>query len=68
MKIPSVGAELLRVDRRTDRETDIEKLTVAFRNFANAPNEALLSFVVLVHRDFWLTPYVLHSNPPQYGR
>ena len=33
MKIPPV-AELFHADRRTD----LAKLTVAFRNFANAPN------------------------------
>jgi hypothetical protein len=33
MKIRSVGAELLHVDG----QTDITKLTVAFRNFANVP-------------------------------
>jgi len=38
-KILSLGAELLCADRRTDRETDMTKLIVAFRNFAKAPNE-----------------------------
>jgi hypothetical protein len=33
MKIRPVGAELFHVDRRTD----MTKLTVVFRNFANAP-------------------------------
>jgi len=33
MKIRPVGAELFHVDGRTD----MTKLTVAFRNFANAP-------------------------------
>jgi hypothetical protein len=33
MKIPSVAAELFHVDRRTD----MTKLLIAFRNFANAP-------------------------------
>ena len=33
MKIRPVGAELLHVDGKTDTT----KLTVAFRNFANAP-------------------------------
>jgi len=33
MKIRQVGAKLLQADRRTD----MAKLTVAFRNFANAP-------------------------------
>ena len=34
MKICPVGAELFHADRRTD----MTKLTVAFRNFANVPN------------------------------
>jgi hypothetical protein len=46
MKICPVGAELIRVDRRmdertegrTDTQTDMTKLTDAFRNSANAPN------------------------------
>jgi len=33
MKIRPVGAELFHVERRTD----MTKLTVSFRNFANAP-------------------------------
>jgi len=33
MKTPPIGAELFREDGRTD----MTKLTVAFRNFANAP-------------------------------
>jgi len=33
MKIRPVGAELLHADRRTD----MTKLTVAFRSFANVP-------------------------------
>ena len=36
MKIPSVGAELFSTSGQTDRRTDMTKLTVAFRNFANA--------------------------------
>ena len=35
MKILPVGAELF----RTDGQTDMTKLIVAFRNFANAPKE-----------------------------
>jgi hypothetical protein len=34
MKIPPVGAQLF----HADRQTDMTKLTVAFRNFANTPN------------------------------
>jgi hypothetical protein len=36
MKIRPVVAELFHADRRTD----VTKLTVAFRNFANAPKNA----------------------------
>ena len=35
MKIHPVETELLHADRRTDVWTDITKLIVAFRNFAN---------------------------------
>jgi len=35
MKIHPVGAELFRVGGRTDRETDMTKLTVACRHFTN---------------------------------
>jgi hypothetical protein len=37
MKIRPVGAEFFHSDRRTDGRTDMTKLTVAFRNFANTP-------------------------------
>ena len=41
MKIRPVGAELSHADkgtdRRTDGRTDMTKLIVTFRNFANAP-------------------------------
>ena len=37
MKIRSIGAELFHEDKRTDKQTDMTKLIVAFRNFANAP-------------------------------
>jgi hypothetical protein len=37
MKIRSVGAKLFHADGQTDRQTDMTKLIVAFRNFANAP-------------------------------
>ena len=36
MKIFPVEAELFHVDGRTDRQTDMTKLKVAFQNFANA--------------------------------
>jgi len=41
MEFLPVGAELFlaegRTDRRTDRQADMTKLIVAFRNFAKAP-------------------------------
>jgi uncharacterized protein (DUF1330 family) len=41
MKIRAVGAEFFhadgQADRRIGRRTDMRKLIVAFRNFANAP-------------------------------
>jgi len=42
MKIRPVGAELFHVDR----QNDMTKLIVAFRNFANAPKKRHLSHVV----------------------
>jgi hypothetical protein len=36
MKIRAVGAELFHEDRRTDGQTGMAKLIVAFPNFANA--------------------------------
>ena len=38
LKICPVGAELFHADRRTDGRTDMTKLIVAFRYFANVPN------------------------------
>jgi hypothetical protein len=37
-RIRRMGADLFNVDRQSDRRTDMMKLTVAFRNFANAAN------------------------------
>jgi hypothetical protein len=43
MKIRPVGAEFFHADGRTDERTDMTKLIVAFRNFANAPNNGYLN-------------------------
>jgi hypothetical protein len=40
-----LGAELFHADGRRDRRTDMTKLIVAFRNFANAPKNVARSFV-----------------------
>ena len=37
-KIRPAGFELFHEDKRMDGRTDTTKLTVVFRNFANAPN------------------------------
>ena len=37
MKIRPVGAQLSHEDGRMDRQTDMTKLIVVFRSFANAP-------------------------------
>ena len=39
MKMCPVGTELFHADGRTDGETDMTKLTVAFRSFTNAPKQ-----------------------------
>jgi len=36
MEIGTMAAKLFRVDGHTDRQTDMTKLKVAFRNFSNA--------------------------------
>jgi hypothetical protein len=40
-KIRPVGAELFHAGGRADGRTDMTKLTVAFRSFANVPNNAV---------------------------
>jgi hypothetical protein len=41
MKISAARAELFHADRRTEGKTDMTKLIVAFRNFANAPKNCI---------------------------
>jgi hypothetical protein len=45
MKILPVGTELFHADRQT--ETDMTKLIVAFRNFANAPKNTTWKLISL---------------------
>ena len=42
MQICLVGPELYNAGVRTDRQTGVTKLIVAFRNFANAPKFCVL--------------------------
>jgi len=51
MKIRLVGAEVFYEDGRTDRQTDMTKLIVAFRSFANAPKNSREEDTVATH---WL--------------
>jgi hypothetical protein len=41
IKIRPLGAEFFHEDRKTEKEIYIMKVTVAFRNFAKAPKNAL---------------------------
>jgi hypothetical protein len=41
MKIHPVGAELFHADRRTDEQTNMTRLLVAFLNFANASQNSI---------------------------
>jgi hypothetical protein len=42
IKILPVGAELFHADKQTDRRTDMTKLIVAFRSFADTPKTLYL--------------------------
>ena len=45
MNFRPVGAELFHAGGRTDRQTDMAKVIVSFRNFANAPkNERIIAW------------------------
>jgi hypothetical protein len=48
MKIRQVEVELLHADGRTDGQTDMMTLIVAFRNFAKAPNTGNTYLVNLI--------------------
>jgi hypothetical protein len=43
-----VRAELFHADGRTDRRTNMTKLIVDFRNYANAPNTEELNFAKVI--------------------
>ena len=55
MKIGPVGAELFHADRQTDRQT-VSKLTVALRNFPNAPQNAMAGMSFMTSIAAPLTP------------
>ena len=47
MKISPVGAESLHADRQTDRQTDMTKPIMVFRNFSNAHKMSTAAFQYL---------------------
>jgi hypothetical protein len=49
INICPVGAELFRADGQTDRQTDMTKLIVVFRNFSNAPKNNQISNFMQIH-------------------
>jgi hypothetical protein len=64
MKIGPVGAELFHAGGRTDEQTDMTKLIVAFRNFANAPENCYqpqehkqnaVTFSEFENEQFWVS-------------
>jgi len=46
MKVDRLGAEFFPTDGQVDRRTDLAKLTVDFRNFANASKNSFFSSVI----------------------
>jgi len=61
MKMCPVGAELFHADGRTEVQTDVTKLIVAFRSFAKAPkNTAWCSRCFYVFcMDLWRKKWIL---------
>jgi hypothetical protein len=57
MKMLPVGAELFHVDRRTDKQTNMTRLLVAFLNFANASQNGVDSKLTTHLK---LCDYLLH--------
>ena len=67
IKIRPVGVKLLNTDRRTDGQTHMTKLIVAFRNFANAPKsdskpDMLDSLLGIAGRSFSPSCHIPHSD------
>ena len=47
MKVSPLGAELFPTDGQMDRRTDVAKLTVDFRNFADVSKSSVFCAVVV---------------------
>jgi hypothetical protein len=50
IKIRRTGAELFHVEGRTERQADMTKLTLAFRNFANEPKNVFKKSTKNLHK------------------
>ena len=63
MKIRPVGTELFhakgRTDGRTDEQTEITKLIVGLRNFANSPKS---NYKIILKSVLYLPSYVLRTS------
>ena len=57
IKIRQVGAELFHAGRRIERRTDMTKLIVAFRHFANAPKNV---YVCMADASQSVRPIIRH--------
>jgi hypothetical protein len=72
MKIRPMGVEYFHADGRTDRQTDMTKLILAFHNFANAPknkgmNTNKLSYVEKIHYIKFTQEQVLKTQSGSRG-
>jgi hypothetical protein len=56
MKIRPVGAKLF----RADRQTDVTKLIVAFRNFPKTPKSRML-LILLINFRRWLIEFIVNQ-------
>jgi hypothetical protein len=50
IKILLLGAELFHADGQTERQTDMTKLILAFRNFANARNKKSVAQLIFLQQ------------------
>jgi len=63
MTIRRVGEELFHADGRTDRQTDMTKLTVAFRIFANALKNEISFFHLTFAFEKVMIFFFRYENP-----
>ena len=66
MKTRPVWAKLFHADGRTDRKTHMTKVTLAFRNAANAPNKRKDNFPFRLN--CYQIPTVIYVSPGQFDQ